>query len=100
MFGGHGRGWRHRRVYHSTGIPGYGRGRCAWRNPAQAPPGMARPEPRPAFWPARGLAAPGLSVDEELRMLEEEEEMLEQGLDDLGRALEYLRDEKEKEVNK
>ena len=98
VFGGYGRGWRHRRMYYATGVPGYGRGRCAWRYPHQAPPDLVYPGPDAGFWPDHGPMTMGR--DEELRMLEEEEEMLEQELEDLRKAIEGLRINKEKEVNK
>lgn len=66
-------------MYYATGIPGYGRGRCARYYPPQATE---------------------LRADEELRMLEEEEEMLKEELEDLNKALEDLREKKEQEVNK
>lgn len=89
MFGGHGRGWRHRRTYYATGVPGRGRGRCA----ADIGPWPQRPSV-----PAQPV--PDLDRDEELRMLEEEEDMLEEELEDLRKALEGLREERKKEVNK
>ena len=100
MFGGYGRGWRHRRTYCSTGIPGHGRGRCARGYPAQVPPDVARPVPRAGLWPEYGPGAPELSREEELRMLEEEELMLKQDLEDLTKAIADLSENEKKEVNK
>jgi hypothetical protein len=99
MLGGYGRGWRHRRMYYATGVPGYGRGRCAWRCPPQVAPELVYPGPGAGSWPGHEPAA-GAMDEEELRMLEEEEEMLQQDLEDLREAIEGLRMKKEKEVNK
>ncbi len=43
---------------------------------------------------------PKLTVEEEARMLEEEEMMLKQGIDDLDEVIADLRKNEEKEVNK
>ena len=43
---------------------------------------------------------PELTVEEEARMLEEEEMMLKQGIDDLEEVIADLRKNEEKEVNK
>lgn len=99
MYGGHGRGWRHRRLYYSTGVPGLGRGRCPRWYPSQAPADMAHPGPVPGPWSGDGPAGPEVSREEEMRMLEEEEQMLRQELEDLTKVIEELRN-KEKEVNK
>lgn len=99
MFGGHGRGWRHRRTYYATGVPGLGRGRCAGRY-AAPPPGAGDVGPWPQRPSVPAQPVPDLDRDEELRMLEEEEDMLEEELEDLRKALEGLREERKKEVNK
>ncbi len=87
-------------MYYATGIPGYGRGRCAWGNPAQMSSGVAYPEPMVDLRPEYRPDASEFGRAEELRMLEEEELMLKQDLEDLTRVIADLRKNEKKEVNK
>lgn len=48
--------------------------------------------------PADGRMDPHLSRDDELRMLEEEEQMIKQQLEEVSAAVEALRKKNEKEV--
>lgn len=80
-------------MYYATGIPGIGRG----GGPGRRPQGPVADTARPA---ARDDPSPGLSREDELRMLEEEEMMLKQEIDDLDRTIGGLRKNKEREVNK
>lgn len=98
MQGGYGRGWRHRRQFYSTGIPGYGRGRCLWDHPARGRAGVAYPGTPADNWGGFQPELPELSREDELKMLEEEEQMLRQELDEVSRMIEALRKEIEKEV--
>lgn len=102
MYGGYGRGWRHRNVYYATGIPGSGRGRCFW-------PGMW-PDPRlyeereydPAI-PARypfGYEYPPLTEEEELEMLEEDEQAIRAELNEITDRIKELKGSAKKSANK
>ena len=96
--GGYGRGWMRRRQFLCGGARGYGRGRCFRDYP---PPGFVaqpgsdvlayrREEPYGRY--------PELRREDELRMLEEEEQMLRLQLDEVLKAIEALKKEIEKEV--
>jgi hypothetical protein len=79
---------RQRRRQFSAAVPGRGRGQCFGRRSAR--PGTAMP--------ADGRMDPHLSRDDELRMLEEEEQMIKQQLEEVSAAVEALRKKNEKEV--
>ena len=87
-----------RRHYFRAGARGYGRGRCIWDHPPLSlvsQPGSdvptdRREEPYSRF--------PELGREDELRMLEEEEQMLRHQLDEVSKAIEALKKEIEKEV--
>jgi len=100
MIGGYGRGRRHRRMFYSTGIPGCGRGRCVWTLPVPVPPDFVYPETRPDAMDPYGPMVQGLSEQDELKMLEEEEQLLRQELEELTAAVQQLKEKIEKEVNR
>lgn len=88
MAGGYGRGWRHRRVFRSTGVPGLGR--AGYRRPGRGARAGDSAE-------VEGTE-PVLDRKEELRMLEEEEQMLESELEDVKNTITELKKKDEKEV--
>ncbi len=81
MMGGYGRGRRHRRMYYATGVPGYGRGRCFWAHPMPAPPEVVYPGIWPGTMDPYGPMVQAISEQDELKMLEEEEQLLRQELE-------------------
>ncbi len=81
MIGGYGRGWRHRRWYYATGIPGFGRGRCWWDPWWAGRPDVAYP----------GYVGPELSEEDEVHMLEEEEQALRAELEEISKRLAELK---------
>jgi len=96
MIGGYGRGRKHRHWYHATGIPGYGRGRgCFW----PYPPDVLYPGSAPDPWVIGPGAPYEMSPGDEIRMLEEEEQILSEELEEIRKRLEELRKENKKEVN-
>ena len=98
MAGGYGQGWMHRGHYFCAGARGYGRGRCIWNHP---PLGLVPQPSLDALVDRRGELYgrfPELSREDELRMLEEEEQMLRHQLDEVLKAIEALKKEIEKEV--
>jgi hypothetical protein len=98
MVGGYGRGRRHRRLYNATGTPGIGRGPCRLDYPGpqtRSAPQEGSPGRR---WYPSPSESPGLSWEDELRMLEEDEQMLRQELEDITKTIEELKKDKKKEV--
>lgn len=91
MYGGNGRGCRHRNRNYASDAPGRGRGRRFGDNPAMSPPRIAgepgRPDPE----------AQVFDSEDEMRMLEEEEQQLTQEMDDITMIIGELK--KNKEVN-
>lgn len=100
MIGGYGRGWRHRRMYYATGIPGFGRGRCFWALAPYAPPDVVYPDVGSGWPRPYGPAVPAMSDKEELRMLEEEEQLLRSELEELTKAIKELKEKMSKEAKK
>lgn len=100
MIGGYGRGWRHRRLFYATGMPGYGRGRCYWVPPPPVLPGAVYSEERPGRTVPYGLSTLGMSEKDELKMLEEEEQFLRQELEELTAAIKQLKEKTEKGLKK
>lgn len=100
MIGGYRRGWRHRRMYYATGIPGYGRGRCFWAYPPQVPPDVVYTDVRAGQVGPYGPFAPTIGEQDELKMLEEEEQLLRQELEELTAAIKELKEKMNKEVKK
>jgi len=98
MIGGYGRGWRHRRMYYATGVPGYGRGRCSWACPPSVPPDVGYSEPQPGPMVPYGPTVQVFGEQDELKMLEEEEQLLRMELEELTAAIQQLKDKLEKEV--
>ena len=96
--GGYGRGWRHRRQHYCASVPGFGRDRCIGEYP---PIGRVYP-PNPGAlvgrWESLDDGTTVLRREDELRMLEEEEQMLRHQLDEVLRTIEALKNEVEKEV--
>ncbi len=100
MIGGYGRGWGHRRMYYATGVPGYGRGRCSWACPPPVPPDAGCSELRPGPMVPCGPMVQVLSEQDEVKMLEEEEQLLRMELEELTAAIQQLKDKLEMEVKK
>jgi hypothetical protein len=67
-FGGGGGGWRHRRWYYATGVPG-------WQRPWVAEPNSAPPFPAPF--------APAISREQELEALKNQAKYFEQAMEEL-----------------
>jgi len=91
MYGGNGRGCRHRRRNSAADVQGRGRGRCFRDDPATSMPGTVdepgQPDPE----------AQGFDSEDEMRMLEEAEQSLTKEMDDLTMIIDKLK--KNKEVN-
>jgi len=87
-------------MYYATGIPGYGRGRCFWAYPQQMTAEAVYPDLRPGQVLPYGPMVPAISEKEELKMLEEEEQLLRQELEELTKAIEELKERTNKEVKK
>jgi hypothetical protein len=102
MPGGYGRGHRHRWWYRATGMPGWMRygydptydPRYDPREydypPEEIPPMSPPPMGYPPYLPMR---QPRWSPEDELRMLEEEEQMLGEELEEIKKRLGELRKE-------
>ena len=89
MYGGNGRGFRHRRRKPTAGVSGRGRGRCFRDDPAPSMSGAAgepgQPDPE----------AQVFDSEDEMRMLEEEEQSLTKEMDDLTMIIDELKKNKE-----
>ena len=96
MIGGYGRGWRHRRMYYATGVPGYGRGRgmgfgrgWAQMNPYVHPVGPIRhiSAMEPSVYGAYGSKEDEMAYLEDMKKsIEEELEGINQRLNELSEA--------------
>ena len=91
MYGGNGRGCRHRGRNSAADAQGRGRGRCFRDNPAKSVPVSASEPGQPDH------EAQVFGSEDEMRMLEEEEQLLTQEMDDLTMIISELK--KNKEVN-
>ena len=91
--------WRHRGHYYCAGVPGHGRGRCARGSSRFCRTYPPNTETLAEGWGTSDDGLPELSREDEIRMLEEEEQMLRHQLDEVLRALEALKNDVEKEVS-
>ena len=107
MPGGYGRGNRHRYWYRRTGMPGWMRfehdPRYDPRGYDYPPPPEEMPPTEPVpmgYPPGRPMPYQRWTPEDELRMLEEEESMLEDGLKAIKDRIEELKKETKKETKK